>query len=212
MPKSLRWKFALMVALFTLSCIIVLPSFYRDTPEWFRKYVYSQGLKLGLDLQGGMHLVLRVDVEKAVANTLGLYARDLKDALKRKHINIVQRESRDPQKVIFAVPNKGLLEKIKSLVEEDYPNLEIVSMDTSKRFPTVTLALKKEEADFIREHAVEQSLEIIRNRIDQFGVTEPVIVRQGRTEIVVQLPGVKDPKRAIKLIGQTAQLEFKLVD
>ncbi|HFC46325.1 MAG TPA: protein translocase subunit SecD, partial [Dissulfuribacter thermophilus] len=155
---------------------------------------------------------LRVNVEKAVENSLNLTARDLKEALKRHHINVVQRESSDPHKVVFAVPNKSVLEKIKTTIEEDYPNLDIVSMDTSKRFPTITLALKKEEADFIREHAVEQSLEIIRNRIDQFGVAEPVIVRQGKNEIVVQLPGVKDPKRAIKLIGQTAQLEFKLVD
>ncbi len=212
MPKSLRWKFALMVALFAISVVIVLPSFYKDTPDWYKKYIYSQGLKLGLDLQGGMHLVLRVNVEKAVENSLNLTARDLKEALKRHHINVVQRESSDPHKVVFAVPNKSVLEKIKTTIEEDYPNLDIVSMDTSKRFPTITLALKKEEADFIREHAVEQSLEIIRNRIDQFGVAEPVIVRQGKNEIVVQLPGVKDPKRAIKLIGQTAQLEFKLVD
>ncbi len=212
MPKSLRWKFALMVVLFAISVIIVLPSFYKDTPKWYKKYLYGQGLKLGLDLQGGMHLVLRVNVEKAVENALNLTARDLKDALKGRHINVVQRESSDPHKVVFAVPNKSALEKIKAIIEEDYPNLDVVSVDTSKRFPTITLSLKKEDADFIREHAVEQSLEIIRNRIDQFGVAEPVIVRQGKNEIVVQLPGVKDPERAIKLIGQTAQLEFKLVD
>jgi SecD/SecF fusion protein len=73
------------------------------------------------------------------------------------------------------------------------------------------VTLKDSEIDFIRTHAVEQSLEIIRNRIDQFGVAEPVIIRQGEAEIVVQLPGVKDPKRALKLLGETAQLEFKRV-
>jgi len=74
------------------------------------------------------------------------------------------------------------------------------------------LSLTGEEVDFIRKNAVTQSLEIIRNRIDQFGVAEPVIIRQGTDEIVVQLPGVKDPERALSLIGQTAQLEFKLLD
>ncbi|HHB75794.1 MAG TPA: protein translocase subunit SecD, partial [Desulfobulbus sp.] len=78
-------------------------------------------------------------------------------------------------------------------------------------FPKITLRLTKDEIDFIKKNAVNQSLEIIRNRIDQFGVAEPVILRQGENEIVVQLPGVKDPKRAMGLIGQTAQLEFKLV-
>jgi len=79
-------------------------------------------------------------------------------------------------------------------------------------FPLLTLKLASSEENNIRKNAVTQSLEIIRNRIDQFGVSEPVIVRQGDENIVVQLPGVKDPKRAIKLIGQTAQLEFKMVD
>ncbi len=212
MPKSLRWKFVLMIALFALSLILVIPSFYKDTPDWFKRYIYAQGLKLGLDLQGGMHLVLRVDVDQAVRNALNISARDLKESLQRRHINLVQRESKDPDQVVFAVPNKSALEKIKSIVEQDFPNLEVVSTDTTKKFPLVKIRLRKDEADFIREHAVEQSLEIIRNRIDQFGVAEPVIVRQGAQEIVVQLPGIKDPKRAIKLIGQTAQLEFKLVD
>ncbi len=76
----------------------------------------------------------------------------------------------------------------------------------------VELALKEKEIKSITENALSQSLEIIRNRIDQFGVTEPVIIRQGSDEIVVQLPGVKDPQRAMDLIGRTAQLEFKLVD
>ncbi|MCK5922814.1 MAG: protein translocase subunit SecD, partial [Methylococcales bacterium] len=78
-------------------------------------------------------------------------------------------------------------------------------------FPRISLKLTGDEIDFIRKNAVAQSLEIIRNRIDQFGVAEPVIIRQGEDEIVVQLPGIKDPDRAMGLIGQTAQLEFKLV-
>ncbi len=64
---------------------------------------------------------------------------------------------------------------------------------------------------YIKTHAVDQSLEILRNRIDQFGVAEPVIIRQGEDEIVIQLPGIKDPKRALNLLGDTAQLEFKIV-
>ena len=78
--------------------------------------------------------------------------------------------------------------------------------------PQIELALKEKEIKSVTENALSQSLEIIRNRIDQFGVTEPTIVRQGSDEIVVQLPGVKDPQRAMDLIGRTAQLEFKLVD
>ncbi len=212
MPKALKWKFILLAFLIIFTGILLVPSFYPNAPEWFKKYVYQEGLKLGLDLQGGMHLILKVDVDQAVRNAAELAAQDLKDALKRQNITIVRRKSPNPDEILIAVPNKSALEKIKSVIQDDFPNLVIKNIDESKKFPTIVLALSKNEEQFIRDHAVEQSLEIIRNRIDQFGVTEPVIVRQGEDEIVVQLPGIKDPERAIKLIGQTAQLEFKLVD
>ncbi len=212
MPKALRWKFALLAFFVIASVVLVIPSFYPNTPQWFKKYVYQEGLKLGLDLQGGMHLILKVDVDQAVRNAAELYAQDLKDALKRQNITVVKRKSENPDEILLAVPNKSALEKIKETIKQDFPNLQIKNINEDTKFPTISLALSSREEKFIREHAVEQSLEIIRNRIDQFGVTEPVIVRQGEEEIVVQLPGVKDPDRALKLIGQTAQLEFKLVD
>ena len=74
------------------------------------------------------------------------------------------------------------------------------------------MSLKPEEVKRLQEQTLNQSLEVMRNRIDQFGVTEPVMVRQGADQIVVQLPGIQDPQRALDLIGKTAQLEFKLVD
>ncbi len=212
MPKGLRWKFLLMTGLIIFAAVLLLPSFYSNTPKWFKKYVYQEGLKLGLDLQGGMHLILKVDVDQAVKNAAQLAARDLQDALKHKQITIVRRKSAENDQIVFAVPNKNAVEQIKNILEEDFPNLVLEEVRENGRFPLLVLKLAPEEEKFIRENAVDQSLEIIRNRIDQFGVSEPVIVRQGDQEIVVQLPGVKDPKRAIKLIGQTAQLEFKLVD
>ncbi len=212
MPKGLRWKFALMFVLIVCSVALVLPAFYKDTPEWFKKYVYSEGLKLGLDLQGGMHLILEVDVDQAIKNAVELSAQELKATLKHKNITLVRRKSSQPGTVAFALPNKSALEQVKETIEKEFPDLEILEIKQDSRFPTLVLGLSKQEKQFIKDHAVEQSLEIIRNRIDQFGVTEPVIVRQGKSKIVVQLPGVKDPKRALKLIGQTAQLEFKLVD
>ena len=212
MSKALRWKFALLAFLVVASVVLIIPSFYPNTPQWFKKYVYQEGLKLGLDLQGGMHLILKVDVDQAVKNAAELSSEDLKDALKRQNITVVKRKSKNPDEILLAVPNKSALEKIKEVIEKDFPNLQVKNINEDARFPTLALTISPKEEKFIREHAVDQSLEIIRNRIDQFGVTEPVIVRQGEEEIVVQLPGVKDPERALKLIGQTAQLEFKLVD
>ena len=112
----------------------------------------------------------------------------------------------DPQKIVFTLPNAESVTTVESIVEDDFPNLDIAIQAEQGTFPRITLNLSEEQVEFINKNAVNQSLEIIRNRIDQFGVAEPVIIRQGKDEIIVQLPGVKDAKRALSLIGQTAQL------
>ncbi|MCB2181810.1 MAG: protein translocase subunit SecD [Desulfobulbaceae bacterium] len=212
MNKALRWKFLLLFVLVGFSGLTLLPSFYSATPEWWKKYMAPEGLHLGLDLQGGMHLVLKVDLDKAIENSLDFAAQDLKSNLKDQRISVVQTASNDAKKVIFTLPNTDSVDTVKQLVEDDFPNLDIQIKAEEGSFPRITLSLKEDQVAFINKNAVNQSLEIIRNRIDQFGVSEPVIVRQGKDEIIVQLPGVKDPKRALSLIGQTAQLEFKIVD
>jgi len=212
MNRTLKWKTALLVFMILIAGIILTPSLYKGAPEWMSKYIAPEGLNLGLDLQGGMHLILKVDLEKAVENTLDLAAADLKEALAEKKITAVRTTSSDPHKAVFTLPNTGALETVRTLVADDFPNLNIDIQAEEGSFPRIFLSLTSEEVDFINKNAVIQSLEIIRNRIDQFGVAEPVIIRQGTNEIVVQLPGVKDPERALSLIGQTAQLEFKLLD
>lgn len=211
MNTNLKLKLGLLISLMLFAFMILVPSFYPGTPDWWKKYLAPGGLKLGLDLQGGMHLVLQVDLDKAVENSLDLAASDLKDGLAEKNISAVRLDSGDKQQVVFTLPNTGAVDTVNRIIEEDFPNLDITVQAETGSFPRITLKLTKEEIDFIRKNAVSQSLEIIRNRIDQFGVAEPVIIRQGENEIVVQLPGVKDPDRAMGLIGQTAQLEFKLV-
>ena len=212
MNTSLRWKYLLLFVVIAFSGLTMLPTFYGNMPDWWKKYVSPEGLHLGLDLQGGMHLVLKVDLDKAIENSLNFTAQDLKNNLKEQRISVVQTDSGDARKVMFTLPNVDSAGKVQKMVEDDFPNLDINIQSEEGSFPRVTLALKDDQVDFINKNAVNQSLEIIRNRIDQFGVAEPVIVRQGKDEIIVQLPGVKDPKRALSLIGQTAQLEFKVVD
>ena len=209
MPRALKIKILLVALLTLVSLVLVLPSFYSGLPTWFKKYVYGARLKLGLDLQGGMHVVLKVDVEKAIRNALNASLQDLREALGKKGLRVALKEA--SQGFILSFGNERDWARAKELIQKDYPEIEILEEKPGK-YPSLLVKLSSEREQFIRDHAVEQSLEVIRNRIDQFGVTEPVIVRQGRDQIVVQLPGVKDPERALKLIGQTAQLEFKLVD
>jgi len=211
MNTSLKLKLGLLASLVVLTIFTIVPSFYSATPNWWKKYLAPEGLRLGLDLQGGMHIVLKVNLQKAQENTLEFAASDLKDTLAEQSISAVRTPSTDPDVAILTLPNTGAVEQVKSLITEDFPDIEANVETKEGSFPRIFLKLKKERIDYIRTHAVEQSLEIIRNRIDQFGVAEPVIIRQGDDEIVVQLPGVKDPDRAMKLLGDTAQLEFKMV-
>ncbi len=210
MKTSLRLRLGVIFCLVLLSVITLIPSFYGGTPSWWKKYMAPGGLHLGLDLQGGMHLVLKVDLERAAHNTLELVATDLKERLAEQSISAVQTPSTDPATVIFTLPNINAAEKVNDLSKDD-PDIILRIEEKDGAFPRILLTLSQEKIDYIRANAVNQSLEILRNRIDQFGVAEPVIIRQGDDEIVIQLPGVKDSKRALKLLGDTAQLEFKMV-
>ncbi|MCF6289616.1 MAG: protein translocase subunit SecD [Desulfobacterales bacterium] len=211
MNRTIKWKIATLMVAIAFAGVILAPSLFPSTPEWWSKYLAPQGLRLGLDLQGGMHLVLKVDLDKALENTLDLAASDLKESLAEKGVSAVRTKSDDPRVVRLTLPNIDSLNTVREVIKDDFPNLDIEVQTEQGSFPRVLLSLTSEEVAYIHKNAVAQSLEIIRNRIDQFGVSEPVIIRQGEDEIVVQLPGIKDPDRALDLIGQTAQLEFKLL-
>ncbi len=211
MNTALKLKIVFLISVILLSIVTVVPSFYKGTPAWWKTYLAPEGLRLGLDLQGGMHLVLKVNLPKAEQNSLEFAANDLKDTLSEQSISAVRSSSPSPDSVIFTLPNTNAVEKVKKLISEDFPDINAKIEAKEGSFPRIFLTLKDEKKQYIKNHAVDQSLEILRNRIDQFGVAEPVIIRQGEDEIVIQLPGVKDPKRALKLLGDTAQLEFKLV-
>jgi SecD/SecF fusion protein len=225
MTKSLKWKIVLLFLLVIYAGATLFPSVYtkfkgadyidsiKANPNlsWTERYLTTPGLQEGLDLQGGMHIVLKVDLEKAIENALNFSTDHLKEQLKEQQLTVVKMESGDPKKVLFTLPNKSGLAAVEAIIEENYTDLDS-EVKESGDFPRIFLSLKQERVDFINEKAVDQALEIIRNRIDQFGVSEPVIVRQGQDEVIVQLPGVKNKSKAKELLGETAQLEFKIVD
>lgn len=211
MNTSLKLKLAFLVSVILFAIMTVVPSFYSGTPSWWKNYMAPEGLRLGLDLQGGMHLVLKVNLQKAEENTLEFAANDLKDTLAEESISAVRTSSPSKDVIIYTLPNTSSIDKVQSLIAEDFPDINARIETKEGSFPRIFLNLTPEKVDYIKTNAVDQSLEILRNRIDQFGVAEPVIIRQGADQIVIQLPGVKDPKRALKLLGDTAQLEFKVV-
>lgn len=213
MKKKILWRLILISVTFVLAVVFFLPNtpVFRYMPEWWKKNMPDKGIVLGLDLQGGLHLVFEVEGDKAVEITTDRYASTLRDLFaKRKITADVNRSGLN----IMVSPSNV---EIRKVVEDNYPTLIPVDpasllrggVETGNR---LVYKLSDKEVRRIKENAVDQALEIIRNRIDLRGVKEPTIHRQAEDEIVVQLPGEKDPKSAIELIGRTAQLEFKLVD
>ena len=203
MKKSIIWRFTLIAVTLALAFIYFLPNtpLFAYMPGLWKKTMPSKGIVLGLDLQGGIHLVFEVQAEKAVELTTDRVMLSLRDLLAKKKLAA---ELKREGLLIVATPASN---EIRDAIEKNFPNLAVV--ETSGR---LAYRLPDSEAKGIKDNAADQALETIRNRIDQFGVAEPTIHRQAENEIVVQLPGVKDPKHAIDLIGKTALLEFKLVD
>jgi preprotein translocase subunit SecD len=168
----------------------------------------AEKVNLGLDLQGGMHLVLEVQAEKAVENTTERLREEIKRLLDKEKIEVAQLTREGATAILLKVAKAADRDKAQRALG-DLPTLDKVPGATADE---LRLTLQAREVKRIEELAQRQSLETIRNRVDQFGVTEPHIVPEGDRRVVVQLPGIKDPQRAINLIGKTALLELKAVD
>jgi preprotein translocase subunit SecD len=202
--KNFSWKLILVFAVIAAAVIYVLPTF--EPGLWPHKQI-----NLGLDLQGGMHLVLEVDTAKAVEGQVERIAQEIRDELKKERLRRVSLNRIEGDKISATVQDPQTLEKFNVLLKDDFDFLKR-SQRREDGTSTIILEIPESEAQNTKKLAVDQALETIRNRIDQFGVAEPDIRRQGENRILIQLPGIKDPERAKDLIGRTALLEFKLVD
>lgn len=203
MKKRVWWKFGIIGLTVALSVIFFLPNLplFSYMPDWWKNNMPDKGITLGLDLQGGVHLVFEVEGDRAVEITTERLAQSVRDSLGKKKITAEVSQS---GLMITVTPNTLEARKI---IEDSYPILT-----PSETGAKLVYKLSDREITRIKDTASDQAIETIRNRIDQFGVAEPTIHRQGTNELVIQLPGIKDPKRAIDIIGKTAQLEFRLVD
>ena len=195
---------------------------YLYPPPGIREYLYGPGsglarkggllpptLNLGLDLQGGIHLVLGVDVDKVLESQVERAAADLRGSLEKKGIGVAQAARQGTMEIVVQLASPQSWNDALTVLNE-FPAFDRKSTDQSAG--RILLALREREAATQRDLAVRQALETIRNRVDEFGVAEPTIQQQGENRILVQLPGIQDPERAKALIGKTALLEFKMLD
>ncbi len=209
MRKNIVWRFVLVGLLTVISIFIVLPSFVNQLPQWWKGLLPSAKLNLGLDLKGGTYIVFGVDIDKAVKDDLTRKANELKDLLSGKNIVVQSISVTTTGEINLKLSNINDTDKLLTVLKDDFPDLQ--KLDVSQP-PSFAFALTTAETTYMKNNILNQAVENIRNRVDQFGVTEPIIQPQGNDQIIVELPGIKDPTRAIEIIGKTAQLEFMLVD
>lgn len=199
-------------AIVLAAILILLPSLNVDLPDWFKAGFGATKIQLGLDLQGGTHLLMAVKLDEAVKTQLRRRGDDLKKELKDDKIDgdVAVDASGNPT---VKLKSSGDRSAFLDLAQKSFPDL-IVSSNTDSSGPgsAYSLNFRPQEETTIRSNAMDQALETIRNRIDQLGVRETTVAKEGDNEILVQLPGIQDPERAKELIGKTAVLEFKLVD
>ena len=200
-----------VLVLILLAFLYLTPTLSGKLPGWWSSILPQEELHLGLDLQGGMHLILGVVVDKAVENALDMDLEGIKTELRERNIRFRELRRQGIEGLAITLMRETDEEALQELVDTRYPEYS-KETDSSKEGASYRLILDSEEKIQVRQMAADQVLESIRNRIDQFGVSEPDIRPQEGYRLLIQLPGVEDPGRAIALINQQALLEFKLVD
>jgi protein-export membrane protein SecD len=203
-----RWKVTLILAVLVLGCIFALPNLLplrivERIPPWLP----HQRISLGLDLQGGSHLLLAADIDSVVRERLTTVVDAIRSELRKANIGYTE----------LGIEGKSVKLKLRdpSAIETARPLLQSITegMDlTIAADGSVRASFTDAKINEIAQNAIQQSIEIVRRRVDETGTREPTIQRQGTDQILVQLPGLQDPERVKALLGKTAKMTFRLVD
>jgi preprotein translocase subunit SecD len=212
------WKKWTIVAICAAGVLMSLPNFFAK-PGWWPGFVPYTAMNLGLDLRGGSYLLLEVDMQTVVRERLNSIQDQVRARMRQANIQIAGVSARE-NTVVFQVRDAGQAPEAARLLREivvmvgsgalggGTPDLDIQTQPDG----TITLTLTETALRDKATQAIQQSIEIVRRRIDETGVNEPQIARQGAARILVQLPGVDDPDRVKRLLGTTARMTFHLLD
>ncbi|MFK7606152.1 MULTISPECIES: protein translocase subunit SecD [unclassified Pseudomonas] len=186
---------------------VVALNLAQTTPQWLRS-LGAHPMKLGLDLSGGVHFLLEVDMDKAVDARMKVYESDVKSLLRKEKV----RYRSLPQlngAIQLGFTDEAVLEQARSLIRKNFNDFDVTTADLNGQ-PVLRLAMTPAKLAEIREYSIKQNLTTVRNRVNELGVAEPLVQRQGANRIVVELPGVQDTAEAKRILGKTANLEFRL--
>lgn len=209
---SLRWRLGVSLLVCILCLAYALPS-VPGLGTALQAVLPDKKINLGLDLKGGIHLTLGVDVAKAVSNSLAMTGQDLRRVARdEQQVVVLRPRVVGGDRLEFLVPRAADESKLREVLHKFFPQLEVDEPQRGEAGQLRYVArFSPAEVTRLEDLALDQALRTIRNRIDQFGVAEPDIRKQEGHRIQVQLPGLSDPRRAVQILGQTAHLEFHLV-
>ena len=188
---------------------IVAPNLVPNTPEWLLK-INALPMYLGLDLRGGVHFLLQVDMHAAIEKRAESTASDLRTQFRDKRIRHAG-ISRQGNTVVVAFNDEQERARANDLLRSTQPDLVVTEGERAGKF-TLSAELSQKAIQNVQEYALKQNISTLHNRINELGVAEPVIAQQGADRIVVQLPGVQDTAKAKDILGRTATLEVRMVD
>ena len=188
--------------------LIVALNLAPTTPDWL-KNIGGEPLKLGLDLRGGVHFLMEVDTETALSNRQNGTLQDIRRKLRDEKIRYNSLFVEKDQTIKLKVTGETIFESATELLEDNYPQFSITYVESGDQF-NISLSLTEEEIDQIEADAIDQNLTTLRNRVNELGVSEPIVQKQGKKRIIVELPGIQDTAEAKKILGKTATLEFHL--
>ena len=187
---------------------IVALNLAPTTPDWLVK-LNANPMKLGLDLRGGVHFLMEVDTKTALTNRQNGILQDIKRVLKGKKIRYQSAYVDQNQSIIINLKSKDNFSSALEIIEKDYLQFKPVDIEDADAL-SLTLVLSEVALEEIISDAISQNLTTLRNRVNELGVSEPIVQKQGKNRIVVQLPGIQDTVEAKKILGKTATLEFRL--
>lgn len=180
-----------------------------DVPGWLRS-IGALPMYLGLDLRGGIHVLIDVDMDAAVEQALERYSGDIRTLLRDEKLRYTT-VSLQRDVVVISFKDAGVREQAIAKIEDEFRNLLLESVDADGDFQ-LEARMSNNEKQTTRKFALDQNITTLRNRVNALGVSEPIIQQQGERRIVVQLPGAQDPARLKDLLGATATLEYRLED
>ena len=185
---------------------VVALNLAQTTPQWLRNLGASP-MKLGLDLSGGVHFLLEVDMDKAMNARMKVYEGEVKTLLRKERVRYRSLPQQDGG-IMLGFADDATREQARALIRKNFNDFDLTTTDRNE-LAVLRLALTQAKVAEIREYSIKQNLTTVRNRVNELGVAEPLVQRQGANRIVVELPGVQDTAEAKRILGKTANLEFR---